>query len=41
MIRRNFILTLNSRRIMCAVISRREAAPPRTGVAGLMDPKPD
>jgi hypothetical protein len=38
-IHRNFILTLNSRRIMCAVMSRREAAYPSAGMAGPMDPE--
>lgn len=37
MIRRNCILPLNSRRIMCAEMSRREAAFPSAGMAGPMD----
>lgn len=40
MIHRNFIPTLNSRRILCAVMSRREAAFPSVGLAGPMDPQP-
>lgn len=39
-VHRNFILPQNSRRIMCAVMSRREAAFPSAGMAGPMDLKP-
>ena len=40
-VHRNFILPLNSRRIMCAVMSRRETAIPRAErreTPGPMDP---
>ncbi len=40
MIHGNSILSLNSRRIMCAVMSRREAAFPSAGAAGPMDTQP-
>jgi len=39
-IHRNFILSPNSRDMICPVISRREAAYPSAGMAGPMDPKP-
>jgi hypothetical protein len=43
MIHRNFILSLNSRRIMCAAMPRRETALPsaeRRETPGPMDPNP-
>ncbi len=40
MIHRNFILSPNSRRILCAAMSRREAVFPSAGMAGPMDHEP-
>lgn len=39
MIHRKFILSPNSRDIICPVISRREAVFPCAGMAGPMDPE--